>query len=488
MLSAYHYQIEFRSTTAHANADGLSRLPLLKPGFEGNSPEPGIFNVSQIASLPVTASQLQTATRTDILLSKVMRYTKHGWPNEVSAALLPFQRKQQEITVENGCLLWGIRVLVSTKLRTKLLDELHQGHPGISKMKAVSRSYFWWPGLDKDIEELGKSCKSCQSVKNSPPTAPLYPWSWPSKPWERIHVDFAGPFQGSTFLIVVDAYSKWPEVFRMSSTTADKTIEVLRHLFAAQGLPEQLVSDNGPQFVSEEFAAFMRGNGIRHIRTAPYHPSSNGLAERFVQSFKQALKASQNDGRSLQHRLSTFLLTYRSSPHATTGVPPCTLLLKRNLRTRFDLLNPSCEQRVFDKQSLQKSQHDRHAKERDFDIGERVMVRNLRPGPKWIVGIVKQKSGPHSYVVETEDKKMWKRHVDHLKALGDAAATTSNDGELEIDTYVHFPTPTDNAESAESEDGEAVDSPEQNVNEAPTAPRYPTRNRKAPERLVDELN
>ena len=488
LLSAYHYQIEFRSTTAHANADGLSRLPLLKPGFEGNSPEPGIFNVSQIASLPVTASQLQTATRTDVLLSKVMRYTKHGWPNEVSAALLPFQRKQQEITVENGCLLWGIRVLVPTKLRTKLLDELHQGHPGISKMKAVSRSYFWWPGLDKDIEELGKSCKSCQSVKNSPPTAPLYPWSWPSKPWERIHVDFAGPFQGSTFLIVVDAYSKWPEVFRMSSTTADKTIEVLRHLFAAQGLPEQLVSDNGPQFVSEEFAAFMRGNGIRHIRTAPYHPSSNGLAERFVQSFKQALKASQNDGRSLQHRLSTFLLTYRSSPHATTGVPPCTLLLKRNLRTRFDLLNPSCEQHVFDKQSLQKSQHDRHAKERDFDIGERVMVRNLRPGPKWIVGIVKQKSGPHSYVVETEDKKMWKRHVDHLKALGDAAATTSNDGELETDTYVHFPTPTDNAESAESEDGEAVDSPEQNVNEAPTAPRYPTRNRKAPERLVDELN
>ena len=132
----------------------------------------------------------------------------------------------------------------------------------------------------------------------------------------------------------------------------------------------------------------MRGNGIRHIRTAPYHPSSNGLAERFVQSFKQALKASKNDGRSLNHSLSIFLLTYRSSPHATTGVPPCTLFLKRNLRTRFDLLNPSCSQRVLDKQSMQKSQHDRHAKDREFIVGERVMVRNLRPGPKWIVGIV----------------------------------------------------------------------------------------------------
>ena len=254
LLSAYRYQIEFRSTTAHANADGLSRLPLTKPSFEGNSSEPEIFNVSQIASLPVTATQLQTATRTDLLLGKVMRYTKNGWPAEVSEALLPFWRKRQEITVENGCLLWGMRVLVPLKLRVKLLVELHQGHPGISKMKAVARSYFWWPGLDRDIEDLGKSCKSCQSVKNSPPVAPLHPWVWPSKPWERIHVDFAGPFLGSSFLIVVDAYSKWPEVFRMSSTSAEKTIEVLRHLFAAHGLPEQLVSDNGPQFVSEEFA------------------------------------------------------------------------------------------------------------------------------------------------------------------------------------------------------------------------------------------
>ena len=230
VLSAYSYQIELRSATAHANADGLSRLPLMTPSLEVNSPKLGIFNISQIASLPVTASQLQTATRTDVLLSNVMRYTKHGWPTEVSEVLLPFWRKQQEITVENGCLLWGIHVLVPTKLRGKLLDELHQGHPGISKMKAVSRSYFWWPGLDRNIEGLVKSCKSCQSVKNSPPATPLHPWFWPSKPWECIHVDFAGPFLGSTFLIAVDTYSKWPEVFRMSSTTAEKTIEVLRHL------------------------------------------------------------------------------------------------------------------------------------------------------------------------------------------------------------------------------------------------------------------
>ena len=235
----------------------------------------------------------------------------------------------------------------------------------------------------------------------------------------------------------------------------------------------------------------MRGNGIRHIRTAPYHPSSNGLAERFVQSFKQALKASKNDGLSLNHRLSTFLLTYRSSPHATTGVPPCALFLQRKLRTRFDLLNPSCSQRVLDKQSMQKSQHDRHAKHREFNVGERVMVRNLQPGPKWVVGIVRKRNGPLSYMVETDDKLLWKRHADHLKTFGDVSNTKVNDdNESESEVYTYFPIPADDTEPVESEGEQAVITPEsggQNdstVDESPRTPRYPTRNRKPPERLV----
>ena len=142
---------------------------------------------------------------------------------------------------------------------------------------------MWWPGLDEDIQDLVKSCETCQAVKHAPAVAPMHPWEWPPRPWQRVHIDFAGPFQGATFFVAVDdAHSKWPEVEVMTSTTAAKTIEVLRRMFASHGLPEQIVSDNGPQFVSEEFAAFMRANNIKHIRSAPYHPASNGLAERFV--------------------------------------------------------------------------------------------------------------------------------------------------------------------------------------------------------------
>ena len=123
----------------------------------------------------------------------------------------------------------------------------------------------------------------------------------------------------------------------MTSTTAVRTIEVLCQLFAAYGLP-QMVTDNGPQFVSEEFAAFLRINGIKHTRSAPYHPASNGEAERFVRTFKQCIEASKYDGLTLSHRLQNFLLSYRSTRHSTTNMTPCELFLGRKLRMKLDLI------------------------------------------------------------------------------------------------------------------------------------------------------
>ena len=120
----------------------------------------------------------------------------------------------------------------------------------------------------------GGSCSSCQQVQKSPESAMLHPWIWPSNPWVRIHLDFAGPFQGKIFLIAVDAFSKWPEIVEMTSTTAGQTVKVLRDIFARHGLPEQLVSDNGPQFVSSDFADFCKNNAIKHIRVSPYHPGT----------------------------------------------------------------------------------------------------------------------------------------------------------------------------------------------------------------------
>ena len=375
--------------------------------------EPTIYNLKQIDSLPITSTKLASATRTDLVLSKVYNFVTHGWPQKVEESLNCYYSRRYELTVEGGCVLWGCRTIIPEKLHKQLLSELHFSHLGIHKMEAMARSFMLWPGLDSSIEEQVKSCMDCQSVKKAPQKAPLYPWKWPSRVFQRLHIDFAGPFQGS--LVMVDAYSKWPHVVTMQSTTSTKTIEVLRNLFSMYGVPEHIVSDNGSQFASEEFAIFMKMNGIHHTRTAPYHPATNGLAERFVQSLKQGLKASKSSEHSLSKRLDNFLMMYRSTVHSNTGVTPSSLFLKRELWTRFDLLRPNREIEVDWKQSQQKQTHDRHSAMRTFNVGDLVMVRNFRVGPNWVPATVIARLGPLSYLLETAEKQLWRRHVDHVK-------------------------------------------------------------------------
>ena len=415
VLSAYQYDVKFRATEEHGNVDGLSRLPLKGERHEEEETEASIFNMVQIETLPVTAGQLRNESRQDKELSKVMRYLQNGWPEMVTAELQPYEAKKTELTIENHTLLWGMRVVIPRKLQAKVLSELHQNHPGMSRMKSLARSHVWWPNIDRDIEACVRACECCQAIKQSIPLAPMQPWTWPERPWQRVHVDFAGPFLGKMFFLLMDAHSKWPEVYEMTSTTAQKTVDILRHIFAAYGLPEQLVSDNGPQFVAKEFEDFMLKNGIKHIRSAPYHPATNGLVERFVQSFKRAMETGKNSGQTLQHRLSSFLLAYRSSPHSVTNVSPCSLFLQRELRTKLDLLRQTTEQIVRKKQEEQKEGHDKNTRERVFEQNDIVWASNFGVGERWVKGKIKQSSGPSSYLVELADGREWRRHIDHLR-------------------------------------------------------------------------
>ncbi len=124
--------------------------------------------------------------------------------------------------------------------------ELHAGHPGVSRMTALARCFVWWPGIDQAIRERVEQCSSCQVTRSSPPKAPLQPWRWPTRLWARIHIDFAGPMPGKMYLIVIDAHSKLLLVIPMGVCSAATTIQVLRTLFAQFGLPESILSDNGP--------------------------------------------------------------------------------------------------------------------------------------------------------------------------------------------------------------------------------------------------
>ena len=214
--------------------------------------------------------------------------------------------------------------------------------------------------IDAAIEQRVRSCKICQANRKIPSPAPLHPREWPSRPWSRIHIDYAGPFMGKMFLLVIDAYSKWLDVHLVNTSNAAGTIAKLRETFSTHGLPEVIVSDNGPAFTRAEFKMFCQRNDIRHLTSAPYHPSTNGLVERAVQTFKLGMKK-QIKG-TIETKLCRFLLAYRTTPQATTGETPSQLRWGRALRTHMDLLKPMVSDRVEIAQARQKFQHDQRSK------------------------------------------------------------------------------------------------------------------------------
>ncbi|RUS87372.1 hypothetical protein EGW08_004826 [Elysia chlorotica] len=410
-LSGFDYSIEYRNSKR--KADSFSRLPLPTTEKDDSDMET-MFYTEVLEALPVSSATISKASRNDSVLSKAIYFTKHGWPTNSSDELRPFLHRKQELSVHQDCLLWGTRVIVPQKLQQQVLHQLHDGHLGIVKMKNMARGYFWWPGLDKDIEVMAKQCSGCMLAQPDPQQSPLHPWTFPDKPWHRIHIDYAGPFQNRMFLVVIDAHSKWAEVIPSTTSTSSATIDILYTIFARFGLPKQLVSDNAPQFSSDEFQNFLRANDIRHITGAPYHPSTNGLAERFVCTFKNAMKSAKSDHGTLHSKLSRFLLAYRNSTHATTGETPAKLLLGRNTRNRLDILKPSLTEKVIEKQSDQvKSQPQGNT--RQFDPGETVLTRDYRADhDRWTHGRILSRAGPLSYRVETSPGVTWKRHADQI--------------------------------------------------------------------------
>ncbi len=424
ILMAHQYDIRYRRSSDHGNCDALSRLPI--SGNDQDAMESPIYFFNYTDQLPVKGKDIAKETSADPVLSKAYDYTLSGWPNHCAdASLAPYFRRRNELSVDQGCLLWGRRVVVPAKFRERLLAELHDGHPGIVRMKACARNYLWYPGIDSDIEDCVSSCESCAAVQKSPPVAPLHPWRPSGQTWERIHIDFA-EFQGLYYLIIVCANTKWLEAVMMQSITTAKTIRALRSKFAQFGIPDEIVSDNGPQFTSSEFATFMTANGIQHTRVPPYHPASNGQAERNVATIKSALKKHFLDSKradsqvTIEERLDSFLLMYRTTPHATTGVSPAELFLKRRPKTRFDLLKPNLKSTIQEAQDVQKRGHDTpHSSLRNFTVGEIVRVKShVRGVETFLKGSIAKQLGPLTYLVKIGTKCRF-THVDHLLKTGE---------------------------------------------------------------------
>ncbi|KAG7297849.1 hypothetical protein JYU34_018592 [Plutella xylostella] len=428
ILSAYTFSIEYVRSDKNM-ADAISRLIMAhhdnarNSAHERDEPE---FTYLHFASeaLLLDNNVLRRETKRDQILSQVLNYIRVGWPNEVEIReLKPFFNRRNELYSELDCVMWGHRIVVPHSCRDRVLMELHESHMGIVKTKSIARSYVWWPGLDEAIEQLCRACVVCAQTASAPPHHAPQPWPSTSKPWTRLHIDFLGPINGLTYLILVDSTSKWIEATNMTNTSAASVIKWLREIWARFGIPKQLVSDNGPPFTSVELKTFLENNHVEHIFSAPYHPASNGAAESAVKICKNVLRKAILQKVDIEVALCRFLLTYRNTAHNTTGDSPSKILQGRDLRTTLDRLKPEREVGVRQRQQERAA----GGVTRSFSVGEEVWARNYGKGNKWLGGLVEQRTGRTDYVIKLLlNGNYIHRHIDQLRRRHSTIHTTNS--------------------------------------------------------------
>lgn len=400
-LQQFKYKIIYRAGKLNTIADCFSRQPLIKT--EPNKIDETFricdytINTLSLAEQTITYKDLRVETSKDEALQELIKEIQ-----------LPNSDKV-EYSLHQGILMQGQRVVIPRTLQTYVLKQLLATHSGIVKMKAIARSIVYWKNIDQDIENVARSCKACASIQSNASKVPVHPWERATEVWQRIHIDYAGPIDGKQFLIIMDAYSKWLEVeiFTKAPTTVT-LIETLKKIFARQGFPYILVSDNQSIFKSYNFSSFLHALGIAHRTTSPYSPSTNGQAERAVQIFKQKLYAMKFErATDINDMVRAITFQYNTTPLATDK-SPAELHLGRQLRTQLPLLRPF----ETDKTKLLKA---KSITIRTLRVGDRVLSRNYVGPNKWKTGIIIEKLGHLIYNVKLDNGYTIKRHINQLK-------------------------------------------------------------------------
>lgn len=429
-LAAYNYRIEFVNSENNV-ADYLSRFPVDAEPEIGEGEEPVSYVNALVATgapFPASLSELQEATANDATLSAVLGHVAKGWPKKVRTELLPYRRCQHELHVDKDCLMRGHRIVVPEKFRAGVLQELHAAHLGVVKMKLLARERCWYPNIDNDIERVVANCTRCVATRPSPPRIPIEPWEWPRKVFERIHLDFLGPFHGTTYLVLIDAHSKWLECVEVPNLMTQTLINKLKNIFSHFGYPKYIVTDNAKTFIASEFTQFCAAHGVKHILSPVYFPQSNGLAENAVKTCKKFLTNALKDGpvKNVTINLDHYLFHYRNTPHCTTGVSPASLMFGRSLNSKLDLVSgpkDSLTQSGSSVLNRVKSNQDRQKKSyggqpRGFCVNDRVWTKDYRGNPakpQWILGVIKSRVGRVLYDITIENTQIvWRRHANQI--------------------------------------------------------------------------
>jgi hypothetical protein len=253
-------------------ADALSRATVTNMPIEPEFDDVDVnLIISQLPASQQKLNEFRDATSNDPVLQKLLRVILSGWPavkGDLPDEVKPYFTFRDDLVFCDGLLFKGNQLVVPKTMHSEMLSRIHESHQGIVKSKRRAREVMFWIGMSAEIEDKVGRCPTCAECRNANTSEPLIPHEMPDRPWAKIGADMCH-YKGQEYLVLVDYYSKFPEVIWLSNLKAHTVITAMKSVFARFGSPEQLISDNGPPFSSAEFAKFVKFWEINHITSSP---------------------------------------------------------------------------------------------------------------------------------------------------------------------------------------------------------------------------
>lgn len=378
--------------------------------------------LSNFPASPERLEEFRQETLHDAVLVRLQTMVQEGFPEsteDLPVELKQYRKMASDIYELDGLMFVHGKLIVPQTMRHEMLALLHEGHLGIEKCKGLARSCLFWPGLSQDIEKYVGKCTTCNAFCRHQQKEPLIPHPVPERPWEKVAADIFQLF-GNDYLLVVDYYSKYPEVCLLQGKTANSLIPHLKSIFARHGIPCEMVADNMP-FASAAMQTFATSWKFKITTTSPRYAQSNGMAERAIQTVKTLLKKAEKDGSDPY----IALLQYRNAPISGLQYSPAELLMSRLLRSKLPVmpsrLQPMSRNAVPElktRQSKQETFYNRHAKAlQPLHEGDTIRVNH---NGQWRSGVVRDKHiTPRSYIIDTEDGSTLRRNRRDLVRTND---------------------------------------------------------------------
>ena len=499
-LQRYNLSVSYKPGCQLFLADHLSRAAqheVTKPEepFQVFSLE--VESLNPIQALKVTPErleQLQRCTGQDETLQTLKTTVLSGWPmqkEQVPVNIREYWSYREELTVHNGILFKGSRVVIPRVMRSEVKSRIHSSHLGVEACLRKARDTVFWPNMNAEVRDLIKQCSICNEFQAKNQKQPMQSHQLPDRPWSRVAAD-QFKLQGKEYIVLVDFYSDFIEVKQLEENTSSSVIEFLKEQFSRYGIPDTLVTDNCSQFTSYEFQQFSRDWEFIHVSSSPHHHRSNGKVESAVKVAKSLLKKARKDDKDPW----LAMLDQRNTPTESLGESPAQRLMCRRTRTRLptatSLLYPKVPESVTEKLKIKRQKakwyHDRSTRTLpELEIGQEVRVAPLQKNETWKRGTCLEKLSDRSYLIKPEgNSQAIRRNREFLKpAEKPAVPASDSDCHDPVARPVAEPVPVEESQPSSYTTQSAVPEGKQTIAKRPAVQKTRTRVVKMPSRFRD---